>query len=150
MPTSPARKAAQSVLAALPVIMRTVGRSVRESGGEVSPQQHRVLALLSRSPRTLGEVARIQGVTPATATTMITTLENRGWVRREADAEDRRRVVVSVTGAGRTAFAVTQEVVERAIAELLEPLDAEELEQVAHGFESVRILGSSEPSPAGG
>ena len=135
---------ARSVLSAVPVLMRTVGHTVRESGGDVSPQQHRILTLLARSPRTLGEVARIQGVTPATITTTITTMENRGWVGRESDPSDRRRVVVTITEEGRAAFASTQKVVEQAIARLLEPLSDTELLTVGKGFDSVRDLGERE------
>lgn len=144
MPTSPSRQTARAVLAALPVIMRTIGRSMRESGGEVSPQQHRILTLLSRGPRALSQIARIQGVTPATATTMVTTLENHGLVRRRGDAKDRRRVLVSMTDAGQAALESAQEVAERAIAELLSPLDKAELARLAEGFEVVRELGARE------
>jgi DNA-binding MarR family transcriptional regulator len=132
------------VLSALPVIMRTVGRSMRESGSEISPQQHRILTMLTRKPRTLSEIARIQGVRPATATTMVTTLEHRGFVRRDADPDDRRRVVVSMTEVGHTAFDAAQEVAERALAELLAPLGPEELASLAKGSDAVRRLGSSE------
>ena len=144
MSISPTRRTARAVLSALPVIMRTVGRSMRESGGDVSPQQHRILAVLSRAPRTLSTIARIQGVTPATATTMVTTLEHRGGVRRDVDAEDRRRVFVSMTDAGRAALDSAQEVAERAIAELLSPLEAAELARLADALEVIRRLGASE------
>jgi len=144
MSSSDPRRAAKAVLSALPVIMRTVGRSMREGGSEISPQQHRILTMLSRKPRTLSEIARIQGVRPATATSMVTTLENRGLVRRDVDPDDRRRVVVSMTEVGHTAFGAAQEVAERALAELLAPLGPEELASLAKGSEAVRRLGSSE------
>jgi len=144
MSVSPTREAACSVLAALPVIMRTVGRCMRESGGEVSPQQYRILTLLSCAPRTLSQVAHIQGVTPATATTMVTTLEHRGWVRRDVDTLDRRRVVVSMTETGQAALDSAQEVAENAVADLLSPLGERELTRLADALEVIRRLGASQ------
>ena len=141
---TPSRRAARAMLSALPVIMRTVGRSMRESGGEISPQQHRILTMLSRRARSLSQLAQAQGVTPATATTMVTTLENRHMVRRDVDADDRRRVVVSITDAGQAALEAAQEIAEEALAELLGTLDAVQLTQLAASFEVVRELGSSE------
>jgi DNA-binding MarR family transcriptional regulator len=122
---------------------------MRESGGEVSPQQHRLLTMLARRPRTLSEIARIQGVTPATATTMVTTLEHRGFVRREVDEADRRRVVVTMTELGAAALSAAQAVAEKAIAELLRSVDPQELAAMSESFDVVRRLGASEPSPAG-
>ena len=94
-------RAARSVLESVPLIMRTVGHGVRHGGGEVSPQQYRLFNIIGAHPQTPTRLARFQGVTPATATATVSTLEQRGWVIREHDAEDRRRVIVSLTGEGR-------------------------------------------------
>jgi DNA-binding MarR family transcriptional regulator len=134
--------AARSVLAVLPIVMRTVGRAMRESGSEVSPPQHRLLTYVANRPRTLSEVARIQGVTPATATTLVTTLENHGWVSRTPDVDDRRRVVVSLTDAGRASLEHAQSVAENAMTALLEPLGPEDLDRLVEGIDILRRLGS--------
>ena len=94
-------QAARSVLDSVPMIMRTVGRAVRHGGSEVSAQQYRLLNVIGFAPRTPTLLARIQGVTPATATATVNTLEQRGWVSREHDSDDRRRVIVSLTDEGR-------------------------------------------------
>ncbi len=135
---------ARAVLSTVPIIQRTIGRSLRVSGGEVSPQQHRLLSIIGRKPRTLSEIARIQGVTPPTATTIVTTLENRGWVQRDTDELDRRRVFVTLTEQGRMALGAAQAVAEKAIAELLGALDERELAQMAKAMELLRDLGASE------
>src|SRR5579859_313021 len=49
---------------------------------------------------TLGELARIEQVRAPTMTRMVDALERRGYVRREADASDRRRLRLSATPAG--------------------------------------------------
>ena len=146
MPDSPHVDAARNVLSVLPLIMRTVGRAMRESGSEVSPPQQRLLGFIANTSRTLSEVARMQGVTPATATTLVTTLEHRGWVRRTSDLADRRRVVVSLTDEGAAALASAQAVAEDAVAALLEPLGPDELARLGEGIDVLRKLGTAERS----
>jgi len=140
--------AARTLLGTMPLVMRTVGRAMRLGmvGGTTPllPQQYRLLSAIGRKPRTLGQIARIQGVTPATATTLVTTLENRGWVTREHDQEDRRKVVVSLTELGRTTHAASQRIAEAAMVELLAPLDADELKRLQGGLDVLNQLGTSE------
>jgi len=144
MSDNPRVAAARNVLSILPLIMRTVGRAMRESASEVSPAQQRLLGFISLRSRTLSDIARMQGVTPATATTLVTTLEHRGWVRRTQDLADRRRVVVSLTGEGREAMATSQIVAEQAVAALLEPLEPGELARLVDGIDILGGLGSGE------
>ena len=117
---------------------------MRESGSEVSPPQQRLLGFISVRSRTLSEIARMQGVTPATATTLVTTLEHRGWVRRTPDLADRRRVAVSLTDEGRAALATSQIVAEQAVAALLGPLESDELARLVEGIDILGGLGSGE------
>jgi len=140
-------KTARSVLASLPFVMRAVGQGMRSSGGDMSPVQHRLLMQIAHRPRTLSEVAELQGVTPATVTSLITTLENREWAHRRRETEDRRKVIVSVTPRGLEALATAQESAELAVAEMLEVLDADELEQVRAGADLLKRAGSSECLP---
>jgi len=129
--------AARALLAANPLIMRTVGRAMRDSAAEIAPllpQQYRLLNVIGRRPRTLGAIARIQGVTPATATTLVNTLVSRGWVKREHDTEDRRRVVVTLTDQGTKVLAVSQRVAETAMSDLLEPLTTDQLARLVDGL----------------
>ena len=86
----------------------------------------------------------MQGVTPATATTLVTTLEHRGWVRRTPDLEDRRRVAVSLTDEGRAVLATSQIVAEQAVAALLGPLESDELARLVEGIDILGGLGSGE------
>jgi DNA-binding MarR family transcriptional regulator len=144
-------RAARSVLGVLPLAMRTVGAGLREEGVELTPHQLRLLVVMSMHPRTLREVAAIQGVTPATATSIVTTMENRGWVRREHDSKDRRRVVVTVTDQGRAALKTAQAAAERAMAVLLAPLSEDELGAVVSGIDVLwRLPESTWCCPANG
>lgn len=137
-------RAARAILGTLPLIMRTLGKSMHGGASEVSPQQFRLLDAIGRRPRTLGMVARIQGVTPATATTIVSTLENRGWVRREHDPADRRRIIVSLTDSGREALAAATVIAEDAMAAILTPLSVEDLERVRLGLGVLAKLPSAD------
>ena len=108
------------------------------------PQQYRLLDAIGRKPRTLGKIAIIQGVTPATATTLVTTLETRGWVVREHDPDDRRCVVVSLTPEGSARLVESQRVAESAMADMLAPLSAEQLLKLLDGLAVLRELGGAD------
>jgi DNA-binding MarR family transcriptional regulator len=145
---------ARALLAVMPLVMRTVGCAMRESPREAAPllpQQYRLLGAIGRRPRTLGQVAAIQGVTPATATSLVTTLETRGWVTRTHDLQDRRRVVVTLTDGGAEVLAASQLIAEGAMADLLAPLSDEQLKLLTDGLAVLGDLGamgtSKERSP---
>lgn len=58
----------------------------------------RVLDFASRSGQllTAGEIARQSGLSTGAVTAVIDRLEKAGWVRRQADPADRRRVLVEI------------------------------------------------------
>ncbi|MFF3333419.1 MarR family winged helix-turn-helix transcriptional regulator [Streptomyces sp. NPDC002888] len=53
------------------------------------------LLTLEREPVTTGRVAELTGLTTGSATRLVDRLEKAGYVVRERDAEDRRRVLVA-------------------------------------------------------
>ena len=59
--------------------------------------EHRCLKALLDGPKTAGLLAQASGLTPAAATSMIDRLEKRGFVERQRDGADRRKVVVAMT-----------------------------------------------------
>lgn len=147
MPDSQRVASARALLATMPLVMRTVGRAMRVNASPdapLLPQQYRLLGAIGRRPRTLGDIARIQGVTPATATTLVTTLESRGWVNREHDTDDRRRVVVSLTEGGAAVLARSQQIAEAAMTALLEPLTPEQLTRLLDGLAVLDELSMSD------
>jgi DNA-binding MarR family transcriptional regulator len=135
-------QAARSLISTLPFVMGNVGAGMRAAGGEVTPHQHRLLSMIAARPRTLSQVADVQGVTPATATTIVTTLENRGWVLREHDAKDRRCVVVTITDDGRRQLAAAQEAAEQAVVDALAPLSDDEVLRLLGGLDVLSGLRS--------
>jgi len=53
--------------------------------------------LMDHGPMTAGELAEMSGLTTGAITGVIDRLERAGWVRREDDPRDRRRVIVRPT-----------------------------------------------------
>jgi DNA-binding MarR family transcriptional regulator len=73
---------------------------VKQVKGEISRTEAGVLSTLIAAPRRITELAELEGLAQPTMTLLIQRLEQRGWVRRERDADDGRVVLVSLTDAG--------------------------------------------------
>jgi|SRR4051812_15668373 DNA-binding MarR family transcriptional regulator len=69
---------------------------------ELGPSEAQLLWLLEeRGGASTGDLARRLGIDPANASTLLTRLEGRGLVQRQAAERDRRRRLVSLTAEGR-------------------------------------------------
>ena len=63
----------------------------------LNPTDHKCADLLfMKGPMTAGELGQLTGLTTGAITSVIDRLEGVGFVRREADPDDRRRVIVRV------------------------------------------------------
>lgn len=94
-------------LISLRQILRATEMSARalahESG--LTPSQLIILQIIGRLDNAVPSViARDATLTQATVTSLIDKLEKRGMVRRHRDTEDRRRVLIDLTDAGRKAL----------------------------------------------
>jgi DNA-binding MarR family transcriptional regulator len=112
---------------------------VKEVRGEVSRTDAGVLYTLSDGPRRLTELAELEGLAQPTMTLLVQRLEQRGWVKRERDADDGRVVVISVTEAGRTTL---EDFRSRVGAALRAHMDAMSDEQIAALETATEALGS--------
>ena len=63
--------------------------------------QRRVLGRLRDGRRSAGEVGTLLGISAPSLTRMLTKLERDGLIRRTLDEDDRRRIQVELTAAGR-------------------------------------------------
>lgn len=101
------------------------------AGFDVTPVQFAILNALLEDP---GEdqvtLARKVAFDPATFGSVIGRLEGRGWVRREADAADRRRKLLWVTPEGAEMAQKMKRAVGRVQQRLLEPLPPVDREQL--------------------
>ncbi|MDQ3530652.1 MAG: MarR family transcriptional regulator [Actinomycetota bacterium] len=67
-------------------------------------RQFRILQRLAQRPHRSGELASSTGVSAATMSVAVATLETQGWIERQADPADRRAAIVRITPSGRRAF----------------------------------------------
>lgn len=118
-----ARVTAREVLAIVPLVMRTVAAELRAAGELPAPAHFGLLTVLSEQPRTLSELAALQGVSLPTMSNSISAMVGRGWVRRGTPGPDRRVVVIEVTPTGRAALDRVQRAAEAHLARILAPLD---------------------------
>ena len=82
--------AIREALASLSTFNQCVGRALG-----LNPVEFQCLDLVGRhEPITPGRLADLCGLHPATVTGVLDRLEGDGWVERERDAKDRRRVFV--------------------------------------------------------
>ena len=99
---------------------------------DVTPVQFAILNALIDDP---GEdqvtLARRVAFDAATSGSVISRLESKGWVRREADPADRRRKLLWVTPQGEQVALRMKRAVVRAQARIVAPLDAAERVQLA-------------------
>src|SRR5215218_6724853 len=100
MARTPPRDAAREILKIIPLVMRTVAAELRAAGEMPAPAHFALLTILGNQPRTLTELALLQGVSLPTMSNSISTLVQRGWVKRSSPARDRRVVLIEVTPVG--------------------------------------------------
>jgi DNA-binding MarR family transcriptional regulator len=99
-----------------------------EAGFDDMPQSGgAVIARIARQGRNLRDVAGELAVSKQAASQLVDTLVARGYVERDPDPDDRRRVTIGLTERGRSAAAEIRQAVERVDAELAAKVSADDL-----------------------
>ena len=75
-------------------------RQVRVEGELTVPETSALARLDRNGPATSSALAKLEQISPQSMGATLSALEARGLVERRPDAQDGRRVVLSVTGAG--------------------------------------------------
>lgn len=100
-PRTPAERAADAIHSAAIHLLRSVRR--RDAQLDMGPAGLSVLSILAfGGPKTMGQLAMLEQVRKATMTRIVKRLERSLLAQTKLDANDRRRVLVSVTSLGRT------------------------------------------------
>lgn len=108
---------------------------------DLSVSEYVVLDVCARGSAKASDVARAIGITPAGGTDAIDRLEARRLVRRVADPNDRRAVLVSLTSTGRRRYGETKTAVRAILNDLDSAMTAEERRALAVGLTAlVRAL----------
>ncbi|MBD2123537.1 MarR family winged helix-turn-helix transcriptional regulator [Trichocoleus sp. FACHB-262] len=138
----PARKkvveqCAARVMETVPLVMRFIRADMRVRGSyeEISVPQFRSLAFLDKNPgASLSELADHLGVTRATASANTERLVQRNFVDRCDHPEERRRVVLKLTPAGKEHLEATRAQTRLYIGDLLTSLSDDDITQVEAGL----------------
>jgi DNA-binding MarR family transcriptional regulator len=95
----------------------------------VTGPQRLVVRLVGRRPGiSAGELADLLRVHPSTLTGVLRRLEERGFIARKADPEDRRRAVLNLTAQGKTIDQTRGGTVESAVRRVIERSTEADLE----------------------
>lgn len=105
---------------------------------EVTPVQFAILnALIDEPGEDQVTLARRVAFDAATFGSVIGRLETKGWVRREADTQDRRRKLLWVTPEGEAAAQRMKRAVAKSQTRILQPLAPTEREQLVSLLEKL-------------
>lgn len=105
---------------------------------EMTPEQYWLLRLLRRrGTLSIGELAEILGVTGSSVTTACKRLEKVGFVTRERQSDDERKVMVMLTEQGNEQIEAWQQRRRAFLQTLLVPLDEEQQSTLQHLLERI-------------
>jgi DNA-binding MarR family transcriptional regulator len=142
-----AQECARKTLRLIPQFSRWVSAQVEqdEIGGDLSLRQLTVLYYIREQTPTLGYIAKQLMVTPAVVTGIVDRLERRGFVRRTADAGDRRVVRLSLTESGRKVSMDTEQALINIVAARLDDYPEAELATLQQSMDTLgRVLAELE------
>ena len=114
-------------------------------GGETPTQAEALLLLGAAGRRDQVSLARALGVDTSTMALVLTNLEARGVIAREADPEDRRRMALRLTPAGRRQLAGVRRAFLEVQSRLIQPLGVTEERSLK---QMLRRIGTNPTSPA--
>lgn len=133
---------AGEILDTVPLVMQYIRVEMRRSRGPgVSVPQFRVLTFLGRTGgASLSLVADRVGLSLPAMSRLVDGLVVRDLVHREESLEDRRRVVLRLTGRGRDLVRIARKGSQARLAEALEGLPSARRAQVAEAMQALRPL----------
>ena len=139
-PDADVEQTAELVMETVSAVTRAIRREMREHRPvEMSMQQFRALGVVRRHPNaSLSAVAEHLGLTAATVSKLVDALVRRGLVTRTDSPQDRRKVVLEVTGAGRRALRVARRAALGRLAKLLGSLGESDRRAVVRAMEVLR------------
>ena len=130
------------VLEAVPHLMRVIRQQVRtRSSPELTMPQFRSLAFLGRNEDAmLADVANFLGITPPAASKLIDALVGYGYVARDAGTQDRRRIALKLTPAGRRRYNQVLSDAESYLSDRLQDLPGSARDEIVRGLRALHTL----------
>ena len=131
VPGTPRGEAVDALFKCAPLVVRAVGCGVSNRELGMTFQQIRTILFVAHCPRCLGDIARERSVSAASASVLVDGLEQDGYVLRTPDRVDGRRIIVTLTDKGRSAYESIRASSVTHFAELVDPLTDEEASELA-------------------
>ncbi|MGJ3191846.1 MarR family transcriptional regulator [Paenarthrobacter nitroguajacolicus] len=111
--------------------------------GDLTAAQLSLLSMISDGGLRVGDIAKNLGIKVPSATEQIIKLERVGLVTRQPDPDDSRAVQVAITQAGTAAVEYANQRRNAMVAELLQGLSKQEIEQLAAALPVISKINSS-------
>lgn len=129
----------------LPRMFKDIKHSIRYGNPEhpyqdLGEQQIWVLYNLQRSRQLTSELARAFNVTMPTMTRAVDTLVEKGYVERQPDADDRRRIYLQLTEKGAEVGAYAHAQFRSAVMRFLSPLGDDQLSDIVNACRHISML----------
>lgn len=135
---------AGQIVGIIPAIFRTLAPEIKCVGGTVTHSHFRILHMLAIHPYNLSELAERQAVTLATMSNSVDILEQRGWICRNPEINDRRKIRVELTEEGNQILEECHQQLLTRLQQKLNDLDDFELSQLEQGLKILaRVLDAS-------
>src|SRR5581483_1933385 len=147
MPPPPRLRAADALVATAPLATRWIQRLLQSHDPPLSLGQLLALRAIAAEPLVATELARRAGVSGSAVSQLVVELEQAGFVRRGAAADDRRRQQLALAPSGERVLASAAALLRRSIGELLAGVPAPEAEALARGLSAVERLLAGTPPP---
>jgi DNA-binding MarR family transcriptional regulator len=124
-PVVPDDELAARVNSAALHLLRRLAQDDRATGVS-APRLSALSVLVFGGPRSIGELAGIEGVTPPTMTRLVAAMVADGLIERLKDPADRRVVRVQATATGRSLLLAGRDRRVASLAAMVKPLSAKE------------------------
>jgi DNA-binding MarR family transcriptional regulator len=138
--------AAQQVLEAVPLVMRTIRGQLRSHrSADISVPQFRAMGYIDRNDgASLSDLANHIGLTLPSMSKLIDGLVTRKLVTRTSHNLDRRRICLSLTPLGRDELRDAHRFTEKYLADQMSGLDDADLRTITHAMQVLKSLFSQE------
>jgi DNA-binding MarR family transcriptional regulator len=140
-------QAAEALAAAAPLATRWIERLLAQRDPPLTVPQYLALRAIAREGISGGELARRAGISGPAASQLIAGLADAGLVERSTAEDDRRRVALALSPAGRRAFERSEAMLSERLGSLLADLPHPETDALARGLPSVEAALSGAPPP---
>jgi DNA-binding MarR family transcriptional regulator len=144
--TSPTTLVHADAAARLRLAIARLNRQLRQQNvGELTLSQWSALVTVElHGPMRIGDVADREGVSAATATRLVASLEERGLLERATDDSDRRSSYVSLTSSGRAQLESVRKIRTAKLAQRLARLDPADVRRLIDVLPVLEALAAEE------